>query len=218
MDPFHERLARIGLEAIGDHGFCLAGGYAVQAHGFLDRQSDDVDLFGTMAAASRFADVIRDAASAYRAAGLKVDIAVEASTFARLRVSDPDSAETSKVELAVDWREFPPTRMAIGPVLHADDAVANKMGALYTRGEVRDYIDVDAVLVSGRYSAEELLQLAERHDAGFDRGMFAGALAAVDRLSDRAFEPYGMTADEATALRERIGDWAAAIRTEQDDA
>ena len=45
MDPFHERLARVALDAAGSYGFALAGGYAVQAHGFLDRMSADVDLF-----------------------------------------------------------------------------------------------------------------------------------------------------------------------------
>ena len=44
MDPFHERLARVALDATGSFGFALAGGYAVQAHGFLDRMSADVDL------------------------------------------------------------------------------------------------------------------------------------------------------------------------------
>lgn len=45
MDPFHERLARIALEVAATYGFALAGGYAIQAHGFLDRPSADVDLF-----------------------------------------------------------------------------------------------------------------------------------------------------------------------------
>jgi len=35
MDPFHERLARVALDEAGAFGFALAGGYAVQAHGFL---------------------------------------------------------------------------------------------------------------------------------------------------------------------------------------
>jgi hypothetical protein len=45
MNPFHERLARVALDAVASYGFALAGGYAVQAHGFLDRPSADVDLF-----------------------------------------------------------------------------------------------------------------------------------------------------------------------------
>lgn len=47
MDAFHERLARVALRVGGSYGFCLAGGYAVQAHGMVDRRSEDVDLFTT---------------------------------------------------------------------------------------------------------------------------------------------------------------------------
>jgi hypothetical protein len=36
MDPCHEHLARLALTAAARYGFCLAGGYAVQAHGFVD--------------------------------------------------------------------------------------------------------------------------------------------------------------------------------------
>jgi hypothetical protein len=43
--PFHERLARIGLEALESHGFVLAGGYAISTNGIGDRPSADVDLF-----------------------------------------------------------------------------------------------------------------------------------------------------------------------------
>jgi hypothetical protein len=50
MDPFHERLARVALEVTAAYGFALAGGYAVQAHGFLDRPSADVDLFAEASA------------------------------------------------------------------------------------------------------------------------------------------------------------------------
>lgn len=45
MDPAHRRLAEIGLRAVDGYGFAFAGGYAVQAHGILERPSEDVDLF-----------------------------------------------------------------------------------------------------------------------------------------------------------------------------
>jgi hypothetical protein len=44
------RLARIALDEAGSFGFALAGGYAVQAHGFLNRRSCDVDLFAEASA------------------------------------------------------------------------------------------------------------------------------------------------------------------------
>lgn len=213
MDPFHERLARTALDAISDYGFCLAGGYALEAHGFLKRRSEDVDLFTTMDMARDFATAVKQATAAYRHGDLDVEVAVESATFARLRVGDPQTGQVSKVELGIDWRAHPPSRLAIGPVLHANDAVANKLSALYSRGEVRDYIDIDAVLGSSRYTSSALLALAADHDPGFDRGYFAQALAAVSRLPDRAFEPYDMTAPEAAALRDRMTTWADAIAT-----
>lgn len=211
MDPFHERLARIGLDAISDYGFCLAGGYAVEAHGFLERRSDDVDLFTTMDAERDFATAVKAAVSAYRQSGLDVEIVVESETFARLQVSDPQTGQVSKVELGIDWRAHPPTQLPVGPVLHPDDAVANKIGALYSRGEVRDYIDIDAVLRSGRYTSESLLTLAADHDPGFNRDFFVQALAAVNRLPGSAFEPYHLTPPEAAALQDRLTSWAEAI-------
>ena len=72
-----------------------------------------------------------------------------------MAVSDPSTSATSKVELGIDWRAHAPTVLAIGPVLHPDDAVANKVGALYSRAQTRDYIDVDAALRSGRLPIAE---------------------------------------------------------------
>jgi hypothetical protein len=89
---------------MGRYGFCLAGGYAVQAHGFVERLSKDVDLFTTMAAISDFATAQAAVAGALRADGLEVTVEREGPSFARLAVADPASRSTSTVELGVDWR------------------------------------------------------------------------------------------------------------------
>lgn len=60
MDAFHERLARVALAHAADAGFCLAGGYAVQAYGFLKRASEDVDLFTTADAEARWPQAVAD--------------------------------------------------------------------------------------------------------------------------------------------------------------
>lgn len=116
MDPFPARLARVSLAAIGRYGFCLAGGYAVQAHGFVERRSEDVDLFTTREAESDFPTAVRTLAEALRADGLDVSPDVDAPTFARLTLTDPSNGATARVELGVDWRAHPPTVMEIGPV------------------------------------------------------------------------------------------------------
>jgi hypothetical protein len=191
MDPLHQRLTRVALATVGKYGFCLAGGYgyAVQAHGFLDRLSEDVDLFTTATAEPHFPTAVAAVIQAYRDDGLDVAVTINNTGFARLQVTDPLAAATAKVELGIDWREHPPITLAIGPVLHADDAVANKVCALYSRAQARDYIDVDAVLRSGRYSGERLIALAVAHDPGFDNTTFVTALRAIGRLPKPSSKP-----------------------------
>jgi hypothetical protein len=211
MDAFHERLARVALRAADSYGFCLAGGYAVQAHGMVDRRSEDVDLFTTAAIDSQFPEAVRAVVQALSTDGLAVVVDLEYATFARLKVTDPVTGEESKLELGVDWRAHPPIEISIGPVLHPNDAVANKICALYSRAAVRDYIDVHGAVASGRYGGAELLKLAADHDPGFDAGMFAEALAHVARVPDAGFAPYGLKPDEAQAVRDRLLAWAAEI-------
>lgn len=213
MDPFHERLARIALDEAGSFGFALAGGYAVQAHGFLNRLSSDIDLFAEASAEFDFAEAVDVVIAAYEREGLQVEAELRSASFARLDVRS--TAGSSKVELGLDWRKNEPIRLSVGPVLHADDAVANKVCALFGRAEVRDYIDVDAILTSGRYTEDELLSLAADHDPGFDEPRFAEALAAIDRLPDSLFQPYGMNPHETSALRGRMRAWARRLSTAQ---
>jgi hypothetical protein len=203
VDPFHERLALIALGAAARYGFCLAGGYAVQAHGFVEREFKDVDLFTTMAAVADFPTAQADVATALRAHGLDVVVEREGPTFARLAV----------LELGADWRAHPPVTLAIGPVLHAADAVANKLCALFGRAEVRDYVDVHGVLEDGRFTEHELLRMAAEHDPGFNPGMFAEALRAVRRFPASAFEPYKLSTDQVDALGARLLSWAEEIES-----
>ncbi|HEY5248777.1 MAG TPA: nucleotidyl transferase AbiEii/AbiGii toxin family protein [Dermatophilaceae bacterium] len=45
MEDLQGSTGRIGLGRLSDYGFVLAGGYALQAHGLVERMSEDVDLF-----------------------------------------------------------------------------------------------------------------------------------------------------------------------------
>jgi hypothetical protein len=208
MDALHRRLARLALARTSHYGFCLAGGYAVQEHGFIDRPSEDVDLFTTAAAEDQFSEALATTINAFKADGLDVTVALSNPGFARLQVTDPNAGATAKVELGIDWRAHPPVMLAIGPVLHPDDAVANKVCALFSRAQARDYIDVDAVLRSGRYTSDELLALARSHDPGFDEAMFVIALRAIRRLPPAEFTSYGLTEADSRALINRITEWA----------
>jgi hypothetical protein len=104
VDPFHERLARIGLAAAGRYGFALAGGYAVQAAGLLERPSEDVDLFTAWDRRADFGKAVAAVIEAYRADKLIVEVERECDTFVGIHVTDGERMTTSRPTASDDER------------------------------------------------------------------------------------------------------------------
>ncbi len=88
-------MVRLAPSLPARYGFVLAGGYAVQAHGFLARRSEDVDLFTSADAQASFPKAAAEVIRAYQAAGFSVAAVLQAEGFARLQVSD-DKGRTAK--------------------------------------------------------------------------------------------------------------------------
>jgi hypothetical protein len=122
-------------------------------------------------------------------------------------LTDPLDGQEEKLELSVDWRAHDPVQLDVGPVLHPDDAVANKVCALFGRALPRDFLDVDATLMSGRYTREQLLELAAAADGGLDPLIFADALGALTQITDAAFAEYGTDTNALTDMRHRFAEW-----------
>jgi hypothetical protein len=212
VDEFHQRLIRIGLDALAaDDGYALAGGYAVQAHHFIDRLSDDVDLFVPIERKHEMPTATARIIAAYDQAGLRAQIRQHADTYVRLDVTDPAIGRTVKVELVAEFLMNPPVPSDLGPVLHPDDVAAGKLEALFTRAEVRDFIDVDALLRGG-YNRSQLIELAKRRDAGFDESVLADMFASLHRLNDRQFAVYGIDAAAIQEIRDQFKSWQQEIR------
>ncbi len=203
------------LGIIDADDFALAGSGAIREHGITDRPTRDVDLFTTNRPAAGFSASVDRAIGVLSDAGYSVEVTRRADLFARLLVDSPDEF-SFEVDLGVDWRAYEPVRMAIGPVLALEDAVANKVNALYSRAEARDFADVDAIRRSGRFDDEELLLLAAEHDPGFDRLIFASQLALVRGLGPLALSEYGVDSASLTELQGRLRRWSASIRSELD--
>lgn len=211
MEPRHERIARIALAAGGRYGLALAGGYAVSAHGMGSRPSGDVDLFTSWQRRGEFPELTAAVIAALEAVGYKASVIMSAETFTRLILTDPADSSEEKIELSVDWRAHEPVQLDVGPVLHADDAVANKVCALFGRALPRDFLDVDAAITSGRYSREQLLDLAANADHGFDRLLFADALGALTQITDTAFAEYRADPASVTDMRHRFAQWRSEL-------
>jgi hypothetical protein len=217
----HRQVARIALRASGRYGVALAGGNALLAHKVIDRYTADVDLFvpqegpGFRVAAAAVEHALRDAGYQLTPVDRATDLAADiADGLAEWDVVAPDG-ETTQVQVAFFDRLREPVQIrGIGPVLDLDDVIANKVGALVTRGELRDYLDVAALLE--QRSPADLVTLARQLDPNLGDHELGYVGNNLDRIDDLAFSRYGP--DVAAWVRERFADWPRTAAAELEEA
>lgn len=202
------KIAKIALDATQDDSFALAGSGAVREHGLISRPTEDVDLFTVQNSASRFEAAVDSAIESLRQHGYRVDENLRNPGFARISVSSEASEYTTDVDFGIDWRSSPPVHLSIGPVLAEPDAVGNKVAALFSRGEARDYLDFDSIRECGGYSDRELIELASGVDPGFDVDMFERTIRRVSLISEEEVSQYGVSSGELAEMQNRLSDFA----------
>ncbi len=214
LHGFQAEVAEIALRAIAGQGFALAGAGALVAHGLITRPTEDLDLFSPTEGGP--GEVSAPLQAALTGAGCHVEVleAAERHSGEFLRLHVHRGEHVVDIDVARDWRQHPPVRMQIGPVLHVDDAVASKVTAMIGRGLPRDYIDVAAAL--SRYDRSELLRLAFHRDPGLRVIDVAHSMQLLDRLPDAPFADYGLTDDDVLQVRRSLQDWPR--NHEQDEA
>jgi hypothetical protein len=213
VSEFHRQVAAIALAAAGRHGFALAGGNALMAHGIIDRPTEDVDLFtdqetGVEAAADevevRLRDACFEAERQDQAGGLGDIFPGMDQGLAEWIVTAP-GGERMMLQMAYFDRARGPVTMDIGPVLDLEDVLGGKVCALASRAVERDYLDTAAALE--RYSVDQLISFARRLDAGLTSQDFADAGRRLDHMDDEAFARYGLSRRDVTRLRDRLAAW-----------
>jgi Nucleotidyl transferase AbiEii toxin, Type IV TA system len=210
MDPLQERLTRAGLRVIGNRGFVLGGGHAVELHGMAARPSEDIDLFSAERGSP--AAVADDLISAYEHEGFSVSVRLRTADLVQMDVADAQG-ESCQVDLGVFWCAHAPVLLDVGPVLHPDDAVAGKMDALFNRWAPRDFLDVDSILNSGRYTRQELMAVAGEHNPGFSPDLFSESLSYLRRIPDREFTAYGASHEQIESMRRGFANWEGELHT-----
>lgn len=176
------QLIACALEVLADAGFALAGSGAIREHGMTQRPTNDIDLFTVMQASTRFPHAVDSLIEHLTANDYDVTIERVSPSFAQLSVTPPHGVPLS-VDLAIDWRAHTPVRLDVGPVLDIEDAVGNKLSALYSRSYPRDYLDVDAIRSTGTISDARLIELLQERDAGFDVGFSLQSVCAEHTAS-----------------------------------
>ena len=213
ISELHAQIARIALRAGARYGFALAGGNALLAHEFIDRETEDVDLFtdkesGVAAAAGAVESALRRAGFVAErqdmTAGLADIFEGMGEGLAEWIVTAPDGQQTM-LQMSYFHREHEPVRMPVGPVLDLEDLIGQKVCALASRVEPRDYIDTAAAL--DRYTPAQLIELARRRDPGLDERDFAEAGRELDRMPEDVFARYGLGPQDVATLRETFADW-----------
>lgn len=216
IDELQREVAAIALRAAARHGFALAGGNALIAHGIIDRPTEDVDLFsdeeaGVAAAAQAVQDALREAG--YRAErrdrtdGLGDVFEGMGEGLAEWLVTAPGGRQTV-LQMAHFGRSRGPVTMDVGPVLDLQDLAGWKVCALASRVEPRDYVDTAAAL--RHYSVAELIRLAKQLDPGLEDRDFAAAGRQLDRMPDGVFIRYGLGPQHVAALRDQFAAWPRA--------
>jgi len=213
IDQLQREVATIALRAAARHGFALAGGNALIAHGIVDRPTDDVDLFSDQeAGVAAAAEVVE---TALRTAGFQADrqdvtgglgeaFYGMGDGLAEWIITAPSGQQTM-LQLAYFDRRLRPVTMDVGPVLALEDLAGSKVCALASRVEPRDYVDTAAALQ--RYTVHQLIGFAKRLDPGLDDRDFADAGRQLDRLPDGVFARYGLSPDDVARLRGQFAAW-----------
>lgn len=199
------------LATIGSAGFALAGSGAIREHGLTRRTTEDVDLFTTRQDPVAFLAATESVLRRLTEAGHACEVVRRAPLFVRIQIRTRDDVRL-ELDLGVDWRAREPVASALGPVLSIEDAVSSKVGALYSRGEPRDYLDVDAIRASGRFTDDELVAALAERDPGFDLEVLVRQLTAARRITPVDVRRYGVTAIELEAAKRRFSEWAERLR------
>jgi hypothetical protein len=213
IDELQREVATIALRTAARHGFALAGGNALIAHGIIDRPTDDVDLFSDQeTAVAAAADAVEGALRAAgfeaerrdRAAGLEDIFYGMGEGLAEWVITAPGGEQTM-LQMAYFDRTRGPVTMDVGPVLDLEDLAGSKVCALASRVEPRDYVDTAAAL--RRYTPDQLISFARRLDPGLEERDFADAGRQLDQMPDGVFARYGLDQQDVGLLRERFADW-----------
>lgn len=210
-ETFQTEVARLALAVASRHGFALAGGHALIAHGIVSRPTEDVDLFTNLDTGVR--DAANQVCDALVAAGLDVEPVQDGGLGDLFDGFDDDLTEFEvrrgsqavRLQLVRFDRRRTPVILGPGPVLHLDDVLGAKVAALVARAQPRDYIDIAAAL--DHYSRHELVACGRRADPTLADDEFAAAMRRLDELPDEVFALYQLDAHQTRTVRARFTDW-----------
>lgn len=95
--------------------------------------------------------------------------------------------------------------MEIGSVLDLRDSVGSTLAALYSRREDRDCVDVAAIVLSGRWTPDEVIGLGTHNDRGLEPEMLARVLHDDAIPTSPRFEDYRIGRGDRSSYAGSLG-------------
>ncbi|MEU7554044.1 nucleotidyl transferase AbiEii/AbiGii toxin family protein [Streptomyces sp. NPDC044571] len=204
LSDLHRRLLAAVIDIGTPYPLVITGGYAIQAHGLVERLSQDLDVATENPAP--MSEIVSSLERGLAERGWQVRMIDVDAISARLVATDPDTGEECEVDVLKEHFWTPPTQTEYGPVLAFDSVIGTKVRALADRGAVRDLIDVHAA--SRHRTTNELERLGERHGRDeFRLQDLRDRLAGAEWADDTEFAAYGLTEDETAELRAWARRW-----------
>ncbi|MEW1568423.1 nucleotidyl transferase AbiEii/AbiGii toxin family protein [Streptomyces sp. NPDC093509] len=210
LSNLHRRLLTDVLTIGMPYPLVITGGYAVQAHGLVERLSQDLDVATENPAPMD--EIIRTVSAGLTDRGWAVRQIATDPLSGRLIVSDPNTCEECEVDILKEAFWAPPTSTEFGLALSLDDVIGTKVRALADRGAVRDLIDVHAA--AQHRTTADLESLGRRHArTNFSLHELRDHLVGAEWWDDQDFYAYGITSEQLADLRVWALAWAADLDT-----
>ncbi|PMC75137.1 nucleotidyl transferase AbiEii/AbiGii toxin family protein [Brachybacterium sp. UMB0905] len=206
QDAARREVARMMLEALRETNFVLTGGSALIEHGLTHRVTKDVDLFTTGEEGQCIPDVLPALRRHLASHGADLSVDREFPGFVDGRILW--GGHEIGFDLGADWRGYPAARMEIGPVLDVRDSVGSKIAALYSRFEVRDYLDAAAIMLDGRWSAQQIIAMGQSNDPGLEGPQLATILTPghPNFPDSEDYREAGFDTETETRMREALAE------------
>ncbi len=179
----------------------LTGGGALAGVHLGHRETRDLDLFWRNR--TQLGELVRDVRAALRADGLEVEALRSAPTFGELRVADGHGVCVVDLVAEPGPSLEPPEIVTVQDATIAVDTaheiLVNKLTALLGRSELRDLVDVRALLEAG-VDFDRALRDAPKKDGGFSAMTLAWVLK--DLKPEPLAQALGWSEAQGTQLSE----------------
>lgn len=190
LDSFQQRVLEEFFER--QSRFFLTGGGALAGFHLKHRRTKDLDLFTVEEVLDQGVAALHEVA---RSLGASIEPLRTAATFKRFLLRCGD--DSAVVDLVQDLApQLYPEKPMIGTVRvdTPEEIFANKLCALLSRAELRDLVDIYALVKHG-FSIEKAVSEASRKDGGMSPGQLAWILSEIE-LGDDARPPGGVSVQE----------------------